>query len=225
MRRVQVFEQGVAPAVEHAHGADERERRSMSPAIGSTPSTPARPSSYRRRSRACGAQLVEAVELDEPDRGVDVGEMRAKPGADASSTTGAARRDATRSRGDAEVAPEPHPARKLVVVGRDRAAFAAGDVLHGIEAEAREIADRADHPAAIGGAESVRGVFDDAQPCSRAIAECVEVARKAGVVDGHHGSGPRRDQAGDVVEVERDRVGSDVAEDRAGAGREDGLRA
>lgn len=87
-------------------------------------------------------RLVERVELRHPNCSVDVGQMRPKtrrrclvvPRACLVTTR-------PRVAADAEVPPQPHPACQLVVVRRNRTAFAAGDVLDGIEAEACEVTD------------------------------------------------------------------------------------
>ena len=52
-------------------------------------------------------------------------------------------------------------------VGRDHAALAGRDVLHGVEAEGGEIGGGADAPRSGGGAERVRGVVDDRQAVTR----------------------------------------------------------
>ena len=58
-------------------------------------------------------------------------------------------------------------------------------------------------------------VFDDREAVRpREVREIVELARKAGVVHRHHRSRPWRDETLDVVDVDRDRVLADVAEDR-----------
>ncbi len=72
-------------------------------------------------------------------------------------------------------------------VGRDDgAAFAGGDVLSALKAEADDIAGSANGPALEAAAESVCRVFDDAQTAACCEgAHCREVAGAAGVVHGH----------------------------------------
>ena len=106
---------------------------------------------------------------------------------------------------------------------REHAALAGGEILVGVEAEAGDVADRADLAAVgeprLGG---VRGVLDEPQPVPLAgRLERRQVARVPRVVHRHDGARARRHGGLDRRGVEAERRLVDVAEDRPGAGAHD----
>ena len=109
--------------------------------------------------------------------------------------------------------------RERLVAQREHAAFARGEVLVGVEAEAGDVADGADlAPVGEPGLGGVRGILHQPQAVLRAdVLECGQVARMPGVVHGHDCPCARRDCGGDGGRIEAERVGVDVAEDRPGA--------
>ena len=87
-----------------------------------------------------------------------------------------------------------------------------------MEAERREIGDRAHAPAAVLGAEGMRRVLDEAQAAlARERAEPVEVGRLAGIVHGDEGARARRHPLRDIRGIDVQRVGAHVGEDRRAA--------
>ena len=114
---------------------------------------------------------VDLVQLAERDRGEDVGEVRLEAGgADV----------VERAVAPPHQAQLPHLVGERVVVGRDRAALARGDVLRRVEGEARRARDRADPPAAVARLDGVGRVLDHRQPERE---ERVEVGGLAREVD------------------------------------------
>ena len=59
------------------------------------------------------------------------------------------------------------PLRERVVVDRDAAALAGGHVLVVVEAEAADVADRAEHPALVAAADALAGVLDHDEVAAR----------------------------------------------------------
>ena len=89
------------------------------------------------------------------------------------------------------------------------------DRLRALQAEAADVAPRADGPAAIAGAVGVRAVLDQRQPVApRDVGEAVQRRRVAPHMHDADRARPRRDPALDVVGVGRQRARVDVAEDR-----------
>ena len=113
------------------------------------------------------------------------------------------------------VVPEPPQARVQLATRRGhQAALAGGDVLDGMEAEGRQVGERAHPPAPVLGAERMRRVLDEREPAvAREGAERVEVSRLAGVVDGHDGAGAPGEPGRDVGGVHVQRVAPHVGED------------
>ena len=108
--------------------------------------------------------------------------------------------------------------------GDDSAAFAGGDVLGALEAEADDVAGSADALALEAAAERVRRVFDDAQTVlGSQRSQRREVAHARRVVHRHDGLGARGDAPAHVLDVDPGGLGVDVAGDRRGAGGADGL--
>ena len=86
----------------------------------------------------------------------------------------------------------PDPLGPIGAVGRDHAALAGRDVLHGVEAEGGEIGGGADAPRSGGGAERVRGVVDDRQAVARGdAAEARQRRRPSGEVHRQERRGAR----------------------------------
>src|SRR5262249_23242416 len=105
----------------------------------------------------------EAVELDEPDGCVQVGQH--VPEADLAgsilpATGGAPSPGVVRN---AQVAERAQPLDERVVVGGDGAALAAGHVLDRIEAEAGRVPERSNRPPIGARAERVGAVVDGEQ--------------------------------------------------------------
>ena len=99
------------------------------------------------------------------------------------------------------LAPVPQPACRLGqlrTVGDDRTALAAGaQVLAGVEAEAAEIADRADAAALVLGAMRLGRVLDHHQTVGVGEHDqLVHRRRRAVQMDRHDRSGPRRSRRG-----------------------------
>ena len=115
----------------------------------------------------------QLVELDERDRREHVGEVRLVAG------HGEVVERAVAAAHQAQVADRLGD---VVVVRRDEAALAGGDVLRRVEREAGRLGEPAELAAAVGALGGVGGVLDhgDAERPDR-----VEVARLAGEVDGH----------------------------------------
>ena len=107
-------------------------------------------------------------------------------------------------------------------VGRDHAALAGGDVLHGVEAEGGEIGGRADAPRSGGRAERVRGVVDDRQAVARGdAAEADQRRRTSGEVHRQERRGARRHRGLGRGRIEVQRGEVDVGQHRRAAGVDD----
>ena len=155
---------------------------------------------------------LDLVQLAEGDRRQDVGEVRL-----------------VARHGDVvqRAVPAPHHAKvvdracDLGVVGRDHAALAGGDVLRGVEREARRLGERPDLATAVRALDGVRRVLDHRQPELR---DRVEVGRLAGEVDGQDRLRPRPDESSDLLGIDVEVRVANVREDRRGAGVDDDVR-
>ena len=146
-------------------------------------------------------QLAHAVVEPEQRRVVHAGDRAL--GVRAVDAEGARARDRL---GDAAVARHEH------------AALGGGDVLDGVEAEGRVVAEEADVRALPAGAERDGAVFDDLEPVLLGERQDGRhLARNAGEVHERDGARARRDGGGDAI-------GGDVARRRIGVD-EDGTRA
>ena len=123
------------------------------------------------------------------------------------------------------VVPEAPEARVHLVARRGHdSAFAGRDVLHGMEAEGRQVGERAQPPPPVLGAQRVRGVLDQQQPAvAREGADLVERRGLAREVHGHDGARPRRDLGCDVGGIHAERVATYVGEHGRPALVEDGV--
>ena len=128
-----------------------------------------------------------------------------------------------RSRWKAEVAQAAEPLGENLVVGHHHAAFAGGDDLVRIEAEAGERADPAGAAAVTLGAMRFGGVLDDGEAVdARELHERRHVGHVAVHVHGHDGAGARRDLARDLAHVEAPGVGLAVDQHGNAAGAQHG---
>ena len=160
----------------------------------------------RRDSVPALQDLVELVELRDPDRRADVVEavVVAEPRVlQPSAVVGAA------------LVPEAlqQPPILLVVRGHD-AALAGRDLLVRVEGEDGGRAVGADAGSPILRAERLTGVLDQGQPVPLAeLAQRLELARVAEDVDRDDRAGPRRDRGFHRGRVEIERVRIDIGED------------
>ncbi len=177
----------------------------------------------RHQLGAVGVEALEAVELGQGGRGLQVGQVGLEAGLDdVVVAEGVRPRPLPRVAGDAVRPQQPQPLGRGGGRRRDDPALAAGEALGRVEREAREVADRAHAASAHVGLDRVGGVLDGAQTVLGGDrAQRVHVARAAGEVHGHQGAGAARDRPprGLGIEVERTRV--DVGEDRRRARVED----
>ncbi len=158
---------------------------------------------------------AEPRQLGQPDRGVDVGQVElAARHLDVHAIDAAA---------DHALQPQPLGAQRLVlVVHHQAAAFDRRDVLVGLEAEADQVAETADAPAAPARVDRLRGVLDHAQAVLLGDrVETVHVDRQAGQIDRQDCAGAGRDRGLDRVEIEVAGARIDVDEDRARPDRDD----
>src|SRR5205814_4597643 len=94
-----------------------------------------------------------------------------------------------------------------LVVARDEAALAGGDVLFQLKRERTKVADRAEGAAFVGRAHRLRGVLDDANGTRpRDRHDRVHVGRAIVEVDGHDRDRARRDLRLDIGRVEAQRL-------------------
>ena len=168
--------------------------------------------------------LLEPVELAERDAGVEVAQVQLVAGLEhvvgarsllLVALPGVARQPVQAQRADARG--------EFVVAQREHAALARGEILVGVEAEARDVADGADL-AAVGepGLRRVRSILHETQPVPGARdLERGQIAGVPCVVHGHDGARARRDGRGDGRRVDAQRLGVDVAEDGPRAGADD----
>jgi hypothetical protein len=145
---------------------------------------------------------LELVELAEGDRGMDVREVRLEAG-DADVIE--------RPVASAHQPELPDRVSQVVVVGRDGASFARGDVLRRVEREAGGPRDGTHLAAAILGLDRVGGILDDRDPRGD---ERVEVGWLAREIDGHDRLRPRRDRLDRELGVDVQVVLAHVDEDR-----------
>ena len=110
-------------------------------------------------------------------------------------------------------------------VQHERAALPAVDVLRLVEAEAADVADRAERATAERGADAVRRVLDQAEPARAGErAEAVHLAGDAAVVHGDDRPRPRRDRGLHRIGVDVQRVRPDVDEHGAPTRAHEGVR-
>src|SRR6185437_16409862 len=92
-------------------------------------------------------------------------------------------------------------------------ALDGGDVLVRVEAEAHQVAETADTPAAPHRADGVRGVLDDAQLVLLGNGvQALHVHRQAGKMHRHDGAGARGDRRLGLLQVDVARVEADIDE-------------
>ena len=116
------------------------------------------------------------------------------------------------------------PLEQFAIADHDGAAVDRRDDLDGIEAEARDVAEAAQHPAVGAAAEGVGGVLDD--PQAMALGHRVELLESAGPpaeVQREHRLRLRSHERGRLVRIEAERGVVHVAQDRRGAGGHDRL--
>ena len=115
------------------------------------------------------------------------------------------------------VAQQAHPFGDLRIVGGDRAGVAIGaEILAGVEAEARGIAQHADAPSIPGRAVRLGGIFDEYEIVARCQhRQGVHVGRLAIDVDGQDGTRGRSQDGFDRVRVQVVGAGINVGKDRA----------
>ena len=157
-----------------------------------------------------GGVALELGELDEPDRGGEVGHPEV-----------VAEHLELVARPHPLVAVEPQPVGQPVVVGRDEAALGGRHVLRRVQAE-RAVPEAAGLPAAERRAVRLAGVLDDGQAVAVGDRlDHVHVGDEPEEVDRADRPGPRRDRRLDPLGVDQVGVRLDVDEDRRGAGVED----
>ena len=145
--------------------------------------------------------VLDPVELDERDRGEDVGEVRLEAGRHLVVACSVA------------AAGEPHAADRLgdvVAVRRDEAALPRGDVLRRVEGEAGRVGEPAELAAPVAALEGMRGVLDDGDP---ERVDRIEVAGLPREVDGEDRLRPLGDERRQERRVEVQVVLAHVAED------------
>ena len=168
--------------------------------------------------------LVEALQLVDPDSGLDVGHVVFEAGKDDVVTPRALGRVALeRVTAHAVQAPHARLVEKLRRAGQ-HPALAGGQVLGRVERERDQVGDvhavggRADHPAAVARGQRVRRVLDDGETMpTRDLIDGVHLAGVAVEVDGHDRFDSARlaDRCLDLVRVDVERVPLDVDEDGA----------
>ncbi len=185
-------------------------------------------------------ELRGPLELGQAEGGVDVGHVVLEAGGDDIVFPAGLRRSvAVPDRAVDAVEPHrPGPGGERGVVRRQHAAFAGGDGLVGVEAEAGRVAEAADHPAGAPGREGVGRVLDDADAVTAADLEDPRPAagrlhrgRLPAKVNDHQRFDVRvpadgrlddlgRQQAGPVLDIQEDGVGAEIANDlgRGGEG-------
>ena len=158
------------------------------------------------------AVALQLVELAERDRGQDVGEVRlvARDG-DVVERPVAAPHDAVVLDGAGD----------LVVVRRDHAALAGGDVLRGVEREAGGRRQTPDLAAAVGALDGVRRVLDDGES---QLPQGIQVGSLAGEVDGEDRLGARADEPLHLGRIDVQVAHPNVGEHGPGAGVDDHVR-
>ena len=111
------------------------------------------------------------------------------------------------------------------VVRRHHAALAGRHVLGDVEAETRQVTDRADLASAVATLDSVRGILDDKQVVAPSDGrDGIHVGGSSGKVNRHDGSGPRRYGRLDGGRIDVHAVALAVCEHRRGARVQDGVR-
>ena len=116
------------------------------------------------------------------------------------------------------VAPAPGKLGHCFVVGGERAAFASGDLLVGIEGERTAVSNASDAAAIDGGAYRFAGVFDDSQPMTlRQRHDAIHVAGMSKDVNRQDGARAGTDSGGNGGRVNVIRVAIDIDELRNGA--------
>ena len=112
---------------------------------------------------------------------------------------------------------EANPVRVTVVVRRDHAAFPRRQVLGRVEAEARERAQRADHPAFVARRNGMRGVLDHDQPTlARDLLDRIHVTDLTREVHRDDRFRPRGDRSLDRAGIDIQRLGIAIHENRTG---------
>lgn len=110
-------------------------------------------------------------------------------------------------------------------VDEQGAALAALDVLGLVERQGGQVADAAQLPPLVGGADGVGRILDDDEAVFFGNRhDGVHLAGDAAVVHRHDGAGTRGDRGGDAAFIDVERVVADVNEDRDPAAQHEGVR-
>mmetsp|Transcript_12586 Transcript_12586/g.31832 ORF Transcript_12586/g.31832 Transcript_12586/m.31832 type:complete len:246 (+) Transcript_12586:381-1118(+) len=175
----------------------------------------------RRDLLAAGDELVEAGQLGEPERALDVRDAVVVPQRHHLVVVHALAGALERVGGDAVRAEQLELGVVLLGVRDDHAALAGAEVLDGVEREGGEVREGADGAAVERRAVGVRRVGDEHEVVLVADrAERDVVAGLAAVVHREDGLGARRDLGLDGGRVDVERGREDVCEDGGCAGEE-----
>ncbi len=160
--------------------------------------------------RTRGEQVVELLELTDPDRGREVVEAVVVPVARVIEPAVGVR---------PALVPEAREQLPLFLgAGRHHPALAGRDLLVGVEREHGEMAVRADRRASVLGPQRLAGVLDQDERVALAeLSQRVELAGVAEDVDGHDRLRPLCDRRFDRARIEVQRLRIDVGEDGSSA--------